>query len=70
MLELHGFTIYEDTIVALRMVKDELNPVGGLLNSCITHELISDVKNSFSKYEADIIVIKTVEEEERVQKCK
>ena len=30
MLETHGYTIYDDTIVTLRIVKDELNCVGSV----------------------------------------
>ena len=30
MLETHGYTIYEDIIVAFRIVKDELNHVGSV----------------------------------------
>ena len=53
MLETHGCTIYEDTIVALRIVKDELNCVGSVTKFNIDKELIKEVKLSYSKYEAD-----------------
>ena len=52
MLETHGYTIYEDTIVALRIVKDELNRVGSVTKFNIDKELIKEVKLSYSKYEA------------------
>ena len=53
MLTVHGYSTYEDTIVALRRVKDELHRVGGEIKCPITCELLADVKNSFSRYEAD-----------------
>ena len=53
MLETHGYTIYEDTIVALRIVKDELNCVVSVTKFNINKELIKEVKLSYSKYEVD-----------------
>ena len=53
MLETHGDTIYEDTIVALRIVKDELNRAGSVTKFSIDKELIKEVQLSYSKYEAD-----------------
>ena len=47
-LEAQGYTMYEDTIVAPRIVKDELNRVGGVINFNITHGLISDFKALYS----------------------
>ena len=48
MLETHGYTIYEDTIVALRIIKDELNLVGSVTKLNIDKELIEEVKLSCS----------------------
>ena len=53
MLETHGHTIYESTILALRIVKDELNRVGKVTKLNIDKELIKEVKLSYSKYEMD-----------------
>ena len=53
MLETHGYTIYGDTVVALRIVKDELNHVGSVTRFNIDKELIKEVKLSCSKYEVD-----------------
>ena len=53
MLETHGYTIYKDTIVTLRIVKDEVNCVGSVTKFNIDKELIKEVKLSCSKYEAD-----------------
>ena len=55
MLAVHWYSTYEDTIVALRMVKDELLRVGGAINFPITRELLIDVGDSFSKYNADCL---------------
>ena len=49
MLDAHGTTIYEDTIVALRLVKGELNRVNGVMNFKITSELLADAKGSWGK---------------------
>ena len=46
MLETHEYTIYEDTIVTLRIVKDELNRVGSVTKFNIDKELIREVKIS------------------------
>ena len=53
LLESHGYTIQNDTIVCLCFVKDEIQRVDGVLNVKITRELMDDVKNSHKKYEAD-----------------
>ena len=50
---MHGFSTYEDTITALRMVKDELLRVGDVLEFPITRELLDSVSASWSKYKAD-----------------
>ena len=44
MLETHGYTIYEDAIVTLKIVKDELNRVGSVTKFNIDKELIKEVK--------------------------
>ena len=53
MLETHGYTIYEDTIVSLRIVKDELNCVGSVTKFNIDKILIKEIKLSYSKCETD-----------------
>ena len=53
MLEANGYTIYEDTVVILRIVQDELNRLGSVTKFNIDKELIKEVKLSYSKYEAD-----------------
>ena len=53
MLETHGYTIYEDAIVSLRIVKDELNRVGSVTKFNIDKLLIKEIKLSYSKCETD-----------------
>ena len=43
LLDLHGYSTYEETIIALRMVKDELLRVDGGLKFPITRELLESV---------------------------
>ena len=53
MLETHGYTIYKDTIVALRIVKGDINRVGSVTKFNIDKELIKEVKLSCSRYKVD-----------------
>ena len=53
LLAVHGYSTYEDTIIALVIVKDELLRVGGVLEFPITRELLGSVSASWSKYEAN-----------------
>ena len=43
LFDLHGYSTYEETIIALRMVKDELLGVDGGLEFPITRELLESV---------------------------
>ena len=54
MLEVHGHSLGEDTLEALRVVKDAIVNSGSVLNIPITHMLIMSVKNSYQKYQADL----------------
>ena len=63
ILEVHGYSTYEDTLTALRLVKDELLRVGGK-TKLITKELLADVKTSYTRYEADRIAKKAGQEAE------
>ena len=56
LLAVHGYSTYEDTIIALRIVKDDVLGVGGILDFPITRELWDSVSVSRSKYEADCLV--------------
>ncbi|XP_065643869.1 uncharacterized protein LOC136075251 [Hydra vulgaris] len=50
-IEGHSTNLKEDTIVALRLVKDELNQVGGVMNFPVTSNLIKCCKESHQRYE-------------------
>ena len=54
MLSIHGRSIQEDTLVALRIVKDGILQAGGILNVPISNNLIISVKNAHSKYFLDL----------------
>ena len=49
LLSVHGNSIKEDTIVALRLVKDELCSVGGVSIFKITKSLLQSVKRSYTR---------------------
>ena len=53
LLSIHGHSINEETIVALRLVKDHLFKVGGPAKVKITPTLVS-AKNSFQRCNADL----------------
>ena len=65
LLAVHGHNTYEDTIIALRMVKDELARVGGTCKFPITRELLDSVKDSWSKYDADRLARQQAEEAQK-----
>ena len=54
ILERHGKQLVESTIIALRMVKDELCRVGGELKFPLTKQLRTSVGNASTKYFADL----------------
>ena len=51
LLEIHGPSIKEDTIVALRLVKDCLIMVGGIKNFDVTRDLIKCWREARQKYD-------------------
>ena len=65
LLESHGYTIQEDTIVLLRIVKDWINVFGGTLKFPITKELRQRVKGARAKYMTYLEEKKILEEQER-----
>ena len=69
LLSVHENSIKEDTIVALRLVKDELCLVGGLSNFKITRSLMVSVKVSYIRYQAYLDAEKKVKvDQERKRK--
>ena len=63
MLEVHGHSLGEDTLEALRVVKDAIVNSGSVPNIPITHTLIMSVKNSYQKYQADLEAKRKLKEE-------
>ena len=51
LLEIHGPSMKEDTIVALRLVKDCLIRVGGIKNFDVTRDLIKCCREARQKYD-------------------
>ena len=54
LLSVHGNSINEETIVALRLVKDHLFKVGVRTKVKITPKLLVSPNNSFQRYNADL----------------
>ena len=50
-----GYSTYEDTLTALRLVKDKILQVGGRAKFSITKKLLADVKASYIRYEPDCV---------------
>ena len=53
LLDAHGHSIKEDTIVALRFVKDKLHSIGGATKFVINQNLIESCKAAHAKSVAD-----------------
>ena len=68
MLEAHRYTIYQEILEAMRLKKHEVNQVGGVFNFDITRFLLDEVVLSHSRYEADRIERKALDEKELVSK--
>lgn len=64
ILQVHGTSLSESTLIALRRVKESLILHGGELNIPITKSLLKSVENSYSKYKADMEIRKQAEEAE------
>ena len=54
ILDVHGSSLKEKTIEALRLVKDYLVKSTGCLNVTITKQMISSVKSAYAKYKLDL----------------
>ena len=68
MLECHGYTMKNNTISTLRLVKDEVLRVGGVLKFPITKDLMEQVKGSRAKYTTDLEQQKALEEKEKKER--
>ena len=63
--QIHGSEIKEDTIVALRMVKDHILKYKGIMNVHISQGLLKSVNSAYQRYHAHLEAMK---EEEKRQK--
>ena len=71
MLSVHGNAIQEDTLVSLKLIKDQLCLDGGLSKFKVTTELLKSVKTSSARYQQYLQVqreLKEKEERRRLQK--
>ena len=68
MLESHGYTIDNDTIAALRLVKDSIKREGGVENFPITRKLIKYSSESNREYKNYLASKKAKEEEDKAVK--
>ena len=68
MLECHGYSMKNNTISALHLVKDEIHRVGGVLKFPVTRDLMNQVKGSRGKYIADLEQQKALEEKEKKER--
>ena len=62
MLDAHGYCMQENTIEALRLVKDEVLRVCSVMKVNITTDLILEVKGAYGKYIADLEQKKAMED--------
>ena len=54
LLDIHGNSTKDDTVIALRMVKDHMASVGGIMNVSINKQLLSSVKSIRQRYENEL----------------
>ena len=70
LLSLHGSSIKDETIVALRMVKDYILSVGGITKVSVNKQLLSAVKSARQRYEGDLAAKRRLEEAKQSEKEK
>ena len=64
MLDIHGYSLGESTIEALRFVKDAILKHSSILDIPITRSLLDSVKDSRKWYMADLEAQRAIEKEE------
>ena len=64
LLSIHGFSTKEDTIEALRIVKDAILHYPSILSIPITRDLLTSVKHSRQRYMADLEEKRKIKEKE------
>ena len=70
ILDVHGSSLKEKTIKALRLVKDYLVKSKECLNVTITKQMISSVKSAYAKYKLDLEAEKEMERKQREAQIK
>ena len=65
LLDTHGHSINEETIVAIRLVKDFISHNGGTNNVVITKEMIQSSKSAWSRYD---VYLQNKKDEENARK--
>ena len=54
LLGIHGNSTNDNTIIALRMIKDHIASVIGIMKVSINKQLLSSVKSARQRYESDL----------------
>ena len=70
ILDVHGSSLKEKTIEALRLVKDYLVKSKGCLNVTITKQMMSSLKSAYAKYKLDLEAEKEMECKQREAQIK
>ena len=68
MLDIHGYSLGESTIEALRFVKDAILKHSSILDIPITRSLLDNVKDSRKRYMADLEAQRATEKEEEAKR--
>ena len=68
MLQIHGVAIHEETMVALRMVKEHILKCKGVMNVSISQDLIKSVYSAYQRY--NIFMDAKKEEEKKAEEEK
>ena len=68
MLDIHGYSLGESTIEALRFVKDVILKHSSILDIPITRSLLDNVKDSRKRYMADLEAQRAIEKEEEAKR--
>ena len=68
MLDIHGYSLGESTIEALRFVKDVILKHSSILDIPITRSLLDNVKDSRKRYMADLEAQRAIEKEDEAKR--
>ena len=69
LLDIHGSSLHENTIEALRLVKDGILKHGSILEVPITKEMFVSVSLAHQRYEEDLEAKRQLKKKEEVEKC-